>query len=168
MTHKVETFLRPDHSDRVILACLQEDAWAPLAAIATKVHLSEATVHHRIAKLSERGFIRRFTAVLNDAKVGCDIQAFVEVFVEPTRHEKTFIAAMGGEPEVLEVHHITGEFSLLLKVKTKNRDTLQRLLLERISSREGVRRTRTVMVLSTPKEETALPLAMLNGNEETR
>jgi Lrp/AsnC family leucine-responsive transcriptional regulator len=157
-----------DAADRFILAALQDDAWVPQGAIAGKVGLSEGAVSLRIAKLAKSGVIRRITAVLDDAKVGCDIQAFVEVFVEPAKFEKSFIHAMDKEPEVLEVHHITGEFSLLLKVKTKNRDTLQRLLLERVSSRDGVRRTRTVMVLSTPKEETALPLALLNGKEKTK
>src|SRR5262245_33002223 len=117
-------FFMHDQTDSSILAELQKNAWMAQGAIAKREGLSEGAVSQRIAKMKKEGLIRRVTAVLDDAKVGCDIQAFVEVFVEPARHETAFLEAMHNEPEVLEVHHITGEFSVLLKVKTKNRDTL--------------------------------------------
>jgi len=60
--------------------------------------------------------------------------------------------------EVQECHHITGEFSLLLKVRVRDMESLQHLLLRRLNALEGVRQTRTVMVLSTQKEETRIAL----------
>jgi len=56
--------------------------------------------------------------------------------------------------EVLECHHVTGEFSLLLKVRVHDMEALKQLLLHQLGSLEGVSRTRTVVVLSTVKEET--------------
>ena len=56
--------------------------------------------------------------------------------------------------QVLECHHVTGEFSLLLKVRVSDMAGLQQLLLRELNALEGVRQTRTVMVLSTIKEET--------------
>ncbi len=55
--------------------------------------------------------------------------------------------------EVQECHHITGEFSLLLKVRTRDMDALRSVLLDQFNAHQGVRQTRTVMVLSTAKEE---------------
>jgi len=43
---------------------------------------------------------------------------------------------------------------LLLKTRVQDMEALQSLLLEQLSAHEGVRQTRTVMVLSTVKEET--------------
>jgi len=60
--------------------------------------------------------------------------------------------------EVQECHHITGEFSLLLKVRVRDMESLQHLLLRRLNALGGVRQTRTVMVLSTLKEETRIAL----------
>jgi DNA-binding Lrp family transcriptional regulator len=57
--------------------------------------------------------------------------------------------------DVLECHHVTGEESFILKVKTANTDSLERLLGE-IRSMEGVTRTVTKVVLSTPKESQVL------------
>ena len=59
--------------------------------------------------------------------------------------------------EVQECHHITGEFSLLLKVRVADMGALQKLLIEEINACEGVRQTKTVMALSTLKEESYVP-----------
>ena len=59
--------------------------------------------------------------------------------------------------EVLECHSITGEGSHILKIRTKNTSSLE-LLLRDIQSWPGVRRTRTMIVMSTIKETTILPV----------
>jgi len=59
--------------------------------------------------------------------------------------------------EVQECHHITGEFSLLLKVRVRDMDALRDLLLHQLNGMDGVRQTRTIMVLSTAKEEGFVP-----------
>ncbi|MGE5359862.1 MAG: Lrp/AsnC ligand binding domain-containing protein, partial [Bacteroidales bacterium] len=70
------------------------------------------------------------------------------------RFEPAFLSRALELDEVLECHHVTGEFSLLLKVRVRDMAALQHLLLSSLSARKGVRQTRTVMVLSTAKEET--------------
>ena len=89
--------------------------------------------------------------------MGVTITAFVEVFIEHPRHEPAFIEQLLALDEVLECHHVTGEFSLLLKVRVRDMEALQRLLLHQLNAHEGVRQTRTVMVLSTVKEESFVP-----------
>jgi len=59
--------------------------------------------------------------------------------------------------EIQECHHITGEFSLLLKVRVRDMGELRDLLLHKLNAMEGVRQTRTIMVLSTVKEESFVP-----------
>jgi Lrp/AsnC family transcriptional regulator, leucine-responsive regulatory protein len=60
-------------------------------------------------------------------------------------------------PDVLECHHVTGDESFILKVKSANTSSLEKLLGE-IRSVEGVTRTVTRVVLSTAKEGQALEL----------
>ena len=57
------------------------------------------------------------------------------------------------------------KLSLLLKVRVGDMPALQTLLLEQLSSQEGVRQTRTVMVLSTVKEETYVEPENTGGEE---
>src|SRR5512135_1700035 len=143
-----------DGKDRRILDLVQRDATLPQAEIARRVGLSTAAVNERLKRLRKAGVIRRFTAIVDPAAVGATITAFVEVFLEHPRFEPAFLAQVLKLDEVLECHHITGEFSLLLKVRVRDMAALQHLLLSSLSARKGVRQTRTVMVLSTAKEET--------------
>jgi Lrp/AsnC family leucine-responsive transcriptional regulator len=143
----------PDRIDRRILALLQENAKMSQAAVAKAVGLTAPSVNERIRKLEQAGFIRGYVALLDDHKLGQDITAFVEVFVEHPRYEKAFIDAVSELDEVLECHHITGEFSLLLKVRVADMTDFRRLLIEQLNTLRGVRQTRTVMVLATSKEQ---------------
>jgi Lrp/AsnC family leucine-responsive transcriptional regulator len=159
-----------DATDRKILGLVQKDASLAQAEIARRVGLSTAAVHERLKKLESAGVIRRWTAVVDPAAVGAQVCAFVEVFFEHPRFEKGFIERVKKLDAVQECHHITGEFSLLLKVRVADMPALQTLLLEQLSGHEGVRQTRTVMVLSTVKEATFVdttgPGAVRVGGEE--
>ncbi len=143
-----------DDRDRQILRHVQRDASLAQAEIARKVGLSTAAVHERLKKLEAAGVIRRWTAIVDGPAVGAGITAFVEVFLDHPRHEPALIDRVVGLDEVMECHHVTGEFSLLLKVRVHDMEALRQLLLHQLGALEGVSRTRTVMVLSTVKEET--------------
>jgi Lrp/AsnC family leucine-responsive transcriptional regulator len=142
-----------DAKDRRILQLVQRDGAFAQAEIAKKVGLSTAAVNERLRKLEANGVIRRWTALVRPEAVGASVTAFVEVFIEHPRHEGSFLERVGRLDEVQECHHVTGEFSLLLKVRVRDMAALQRLLLEQLAAHDGVRQTRTVMVLSTVKEE---------------
>jgi len=142
-----------DPIDRRILALLQDNAKRSQAEVAKAVGLTAPSVNERIRKLERAGFIRGYVALLDDRKLGHDITAFVEVFVEHPKYEAAFIQAVLELDEVLECHHITGEFSLLLKVKVTDMAAFRRLLIESLNTIRGVRQTRTVMVLATSKEQ---------------
>ena len=154
-----------DAKDRKILALVQRDAKLPQAEIARRVGLSTAAVNERLKKLENAGVIKRYVAQVDAASVGATVTAFVEVFIEHPRFESQFIEQLMKLDEVLEAHHITGEFSLLLKVRVHDMAALQQLLLRRLNAQEGVRQTRTVMVLSTIKEETFIATAT-EGDEK--
>ncbi len=146
-----------DERDRQLLALVQRDAKAPQAELAKRVGLSPAAVNERLKKLEQSGAIRRYAALVNPIMVGTPLAAFVEVFIEHPRHEPAFIERVLEMDEVQECHHITGEFSLLLKVRVSDIAALQELLLAKLNTTEGVRQTRTVMVLSTLKEDSYVP-----------
>jgi Lrp/AsnC family leucine-responsive transcriptional regulator len=147
-----------DRTDLRILALVQRDGKLAQAEIAKRVGLSTAAVNERLKKLERAGVIRRYAALVDPAAVGAALTAFVEVFIEHPRHETTFIERMLGLDEVQECHYVTGEFSLLLKIRVRDVEALQALLLHRLNCLEGVRQTRTLIVLSTLKEECLVPI----------
>ena len=157
MITKVNISQTLDDRDQKILALVQRDAKLPQAEIARRVGLSTAAVNERLRKLETAGVIRRYVALVDPRAVGMTITAFVEVFIEHPRHEAGVLEKILGLTEVQECHYVTGEFSLLLKVRVRDMETLQELLLRKLNAYEGVRQTRTVMVLSTLKEEHIVP-----------
>jgi len=155
---KVESGNGLDAIDRKILSLLQDNAKLAQAEVAKAVGLTAPSVNERIRKLERAGYIRAYVAILDERKLGHDITAFVEIFVEHPKFEKAFIEATSALDEVLECHHITGEFSLLLKVRVPDMTAFRRLLIEKLNTLRGVRQTRTVMVLATAKEQRRLKL----------
>jgi Lrp/AsnC family transcriptional regulator, leucine-responsive regulatory protein len=142
-----------DPIDRRILAMLQDNAKIPQAEMAKAVGLTAPSINERVRKLERAGYIRGYVALLNERKLGHDITAFVEVFIEHPKFEAGFIEAVSTLDEVLECHHITGEFSLLLKVKVADMAAFRKLLIEKLNTVRGVRQTRTLIVLATSKEQ---------------
>ena len=148
-----------DSIDRRILSLLQVNAKISQAKVAEAVGLTAPSVNERIRKLERGGYIRGYVALLDERKLGLDVTAFVEVFIEHPRHEAGFIESVRDLEEVLECHHITGEFSLLLKVRVADMGAFRRLLIEKLNTVRGVRQTRTLIVLATAKEEHRIKVA---------
>lgn len=164
VTTKANVLGTIDDRDRQILHHVQRDASLAQAEIARRVGLSTAAVHERLKKLEASGVIRRWTAIVDGAAVGAGITAFVEVFLDRPEHEPALLSRVVKLDEVLECHHVTGDFSLLLKVRVGDMEALRQLLLHQIGALEGVSRTRTVMVLSTVKEETYVTPVVQGAN----
>ncbi|MBN1591793.1 MAG: Lrp/AsnC family transcriptional regulator [Candidatus Coatesbacteria bacterium] len=146
-----------DAIDFQILSMLQEDCKIPQVELARSVGLSPASISERLKRLEKKGVVKSYTAILDPHSLGISITAFVFVFVEHPSYEAELLAKLDDVPEVQECHHVTGDFSLLLKVRTKNIKTFEHLLFHSINSIPGVRQTKTTIVLSSPKETTHIP-----------
>lgn len=149
-----------DDIDRRILGLLQSDCKSPLAKIGEKVGLSAPSVVERVRKLEADGFITGYHANLDARKLGVDITAFIGVSIGHPKGIATFEQQLPKLPDVLECHHVTGGYTLLLKVKTRDTQTLEGLI-QALRSIEGVERTETSVVLSTKIERTAIGGAVL-------
>jgi Lrp/AsnC family leucine-responsive transcriptional regulator len=146
-----------DEIDLQLLQQLQEHGRISQHDLALAVGLSSPAAGERLKKLEERGVIRYFTAVLDPKSVGRDVTAFITVGIDSSRFYPEFIERTHGCPAILECHAITGQGSHLLKVRTENTTTLERLLAE-IQEWPGVHWTQSSVVLSTPKETSKLQL----------
>ena len=156
-TLKVKIINLLDQIDLKILSILQNSGRSRLADIAEEVELSAPAVMERVKKLEVGGVIRGYQAVVDGKKVGKDITAFIGVSVGNQRDMNKFATQMLQHHDVLECHHVTGDESFILKVKSANTGSLEKLLGE-IRSVEGVTRTVTKVVLSTAKESQTLDL----------
>lgn len=149
--------LKIDDIDLKILNTLQKNGRIKRSELAQMVGLSVPSVSERMKRLEDAGVIREYTALLDSKKLGKDITAFVFVSIDSSKNYPLFIERAMEVDEILECHSITGEGSHLLKVKTENTSTLEKLLA-RIQSWPGVIGTKTNIVLSTIKESTKIKI----------
>jgi Lrp/AsnC family leucine-responsive transcriptional regulator len=154
-----------DGIDRQILALLQANARIPQAEIARAVGLAPSAVLERIRKLEARGVVREYVAILDPKALDQRLLAFVAVQTTDRPGEIRVSDTLMAIPEVLEAHQVAGDDCLLLKIRARDPEHLSRILRERIGAVDGVRSTRTTIVLETIKESPRLPLAVPISDE---
>jgi DNA-binding Lrp family transcriptional regulator len=124
------------------------------------VALSPPAVHARVRRLEEAGVIQRYVALLDREAMGYELLCLINISME--RHRRKDIEqvrqAVQEMPEVLECHHLTGEFDYQLKVMVRNRKELEQFVLDRLSTIPGIAHIRTSLVFSEIKSTTELPL----------
>ena len=148
-----------DQTSLAILETLQADARISNAELGRRVGLAPSAVFERIKKLEERGAVRGYSANIDPAAVDLALLAFVFVRSDERRGAPLTEAALVAMPEVQEVHHVAGEDCFLLKVRVRDTLALNQLLSDQISALEGVRSTKTTIVLRTAKETSTIPIA---------
>ncbi|MBN9382237.1 MAG: Lrp/AsnC family transcriptional regulator [Chitinophagaceae bacterium] len=141
-----------DAFDNKILKLLVQNARMTGADIARKVNLSLPAVTDRLRKLTRSGVVDKYTVKLNREKLSLHLTAFVQVWVDHAKNVsvKDHIIAIS---EVLECHHVAGDYDLLLKVLVKDTAALEELLVQKIKAIKAVTRTSTTIILSSYKEE---------------
>jgi len=155
-----------DAIDRQILDLLQQNARVPQAAIARAVGLAPSAVLERLRKLDSRGVIRAYAAHLDPKALDQRLLAFVALRTTDRPGEARVAQALIDVPEVLEIHHVAGDDCLLLKVRARDPEHLSQILRERLGRVDGVRSTRTTIVLESIKETTRLPIAVTSDASE--
>ena len=149
-----------DDYDKNILNILQQNARITNAELARRVNLSPPATLSRVRKLEENGFIQRYSTILNRQKAGYDMLCFVSVSLQLHEINQVtgFHEAIQGMPEVLECHHVTGNYDYLLKLVVQHTDDLEDFLINRLTPIPGVARIHTSLVLKETKNSTAIPL----------
>ena len=147
-----EWFSEMDEIDRIIIDRLQQDGASTYAEIGAAAGLSPSAVNDRLKRLRAEGVIRRMTAEIEPTAIGLSLLAFVLVAVNGPQEEASFREAMKAAPDVLECHHITGDFSYLLKLRLRDTAHLEQFLMDRLKPLPGIVRTHTLIALSSVKE----------------
>lgn len=138
-----------DELDLTLLDALQRNARSTFAELGATVGLKAPAVHDRVKRLETRGYIQRYSALLDIERLGLQLTAFVSLYTTPDCHYDAFTRALGELPEVCEVHSVAGEESFVCKVATGSTKHLDELLA-RLKAMPGMARTRTTIVLTTP------------------
>jgi DNA-binding Lrp family transcriptional regulator len=146
-----------DAVDRKLLGLLVEDATRSYAELGRALHLSPPAVHERVKRLKRDRVITRVAACLDGSRIGRPLTVFVHVDASGWGKSPEMLA-LAELPEVEEIHAVTGDTCVLLKVRTGDTHGLEDLLA-RIYAIPGVKGTRSHVVLRSYLERGPLPLA---------
>lgn len=149
-----------DDLDRAILVALQADGRMSNLDLSRTVGLSAAATHARVRRLESSGVIRGYAALVDPEATGFDLVCLISISMQlhQASHVDRTRDALRAMPEILECHHLTGQYDYLLKVALRDRRALERFVVERLTPLPGIARIQTSIVLAEVKSTTALPI----------
>lgn len=149
-----------DELDEAILNILQQEGRISNVELASRVNLSPPAVHARLKRLEQQGLIRQYVALLDRERIGYDMLCFINISLQLHQREnvENFKKMVLQMPQILECHHLTGEYDYLLKVVVRHRKDLEQFVVNELTPIPGIARIHTSLVLSEIKSTTALPL----------
>jgi Lrp/AsnC family transcriptional regulator len=146
--------------DKNILKLLQADCAQSVADIARQVGLSTSPCWRRIAQMEEAGIIRKRVAVLDHARLGMEVVAFINVRLSQHGREnlEKFEEAIRRFPEVLECYTVTGDTDYLLKIIARDIRHFEAFLRDHLMVMPMIRETHSTIAVTEIKDTTELPL----------
>jgi len=136
-----------DDIDRKILSVLMHNAKLPYTEVAKEVHVSGGTVHVRMKKMEELGIIKGFQLVIDPAKLGYDITAYLGIYLEKSSYYEEVIQAFREIPEMVSAHYTTGNYSIFARIICRDTKHLLEILHNKVQKISGIQRTETFISL---------------------
>jgi Lrp/AsnC family transcriptional regulator, leucine-responsive regulatory protein len=146
--------------DRKLVNLMQRDASRTNVDMAGEVGLSPSSCLRRVQRLRKSGVIDRIVAILNPARAGRVIKAFVtvELKLHGEQHMRRFLDIARTEDAVSHAYSVTGETDVVLMLRLRDMEEFDALCDRLFRDQTNVARFFTMIVIRTAKEETAIPL----------
>jgi Lrp/AsnC family leucine-responsive transcriptional regulator len=149
-----------DDIDKKLLLMLQTDAKKTTKALSLKLNLSVTAVYERIKKLEKEGVIEKYVALLNSSKIDRNFVVFCHLKL--IQHTIEFISKFESQiiklPEVLECHHVSGDYDYILKILVKDIEAYRSFLVTKLTTLEHIGSTHSTFMISEVKKTTVVSL----------
>ena len=142
-----------DNIDLKILRILSKNAKMPYTEVAKKVLVSGGTVHVRMKKLENMGVVKGTRLQINYAKLGYKMKLFMGIYLEKSYLYRDAVRALKLIPEVIELHAITGKYTIFAKILCKDAVHLRKVLDTRIHKVKGITRTESFLSIEESFKE---------------
>ncbi len=149
-----------DSTDSRLLAALQKDALLTSQQLGEILNLSPSQAARRRQRLEARGYIRRCRAVLDPARIGLAVQAFIQVQMAQHSNEaaRDFTTRARTIPEITDIWILTGEADYMLRVHCRDLGALNHLIQNVLLPHPAVARVQSQIVMEHLKQDEPLPL----------
>jgi len=152
-----------DSGDVKVLRLIQENCRLTAREISDRTGLPVTTVFAKIKRIERLGLVKGYHATLNARELGAGTTAFILASFAWKSEERAVSQRKAAKeianfPEVQEVHIISGEWDILIKVKAKDVDSIGKYVVDRLRLVKGIEKTLTCLVFASEKESTEIPL----------
>ncbi|MDY6820840.1 MAG: Lrp/AsnC family transcriptional regulator [Deferribacterota bacterium] len=145
MSEKNE-FYKLDNINRKIINILLKNARTPYSDIAKTVGLKSPSVIERIKHLEKEKIIKGYSIDIDYQRIGYDIIALIGLIINDSALEEAFKnKILDFDDDIVECYEVSGNFTLIIKVITKNTQTLSKLL-SKLKKEPGFQETHTIIV----------------------
>ena len=149
-----DSSLQIDETDLKILKLLQEDAKMGVKKIAEQVGKGISTIHARIKSMEQKKIITKYSAILDPILLNRPIMAFISISLSTkgagkkgVLSQREFCKEIAQHPYIQGVYLLSGEFDVILKVRTKSVDQMKSFIVDYLREMPTIERTQTTFVL---------------------
>lgn len=148
-----------DDFDKSILRALQRDATISMDDLSEQVNLSRNACWRRVKQMEQSGIIVRRVALLDAAKLGLPLTAFVLIRTDQhdSKWNETFRKAIAQMPEVQGAHRMTGDLDYVLRVRLADIADYDRFY-QRLVAKVSISDISASFVMDDLQDTTELPI----------
>ncbi len=149
-----------DKTDIKILKILQENSRLTIKELAARVNLSPTPVFERMRRLDAEGYIKKYTVVLDAAKLNCGLAVFCHVKLSRMNSDvaSQFECVVRGIPEVTECYNISGDYDYLLKIHAPDMKYYREFLINVLGAVDCLGSFTSTFVMDEVKHDYGIPL----------
>ena len=152
--------MQVDDTDRRLLRHLQADPALPVAELARRANMTEATASRRLDRLRKRGILKGVEAVIDWRALGWEVEVSLRVTLDKTnpRAFDEFLAAARHVPEVIQIQTFLGRVDVRLNIVARDMRHYQEIYREKILTLPHIADLEALMHVSEIKRGETLPL----------
>jgi Lrp/AsnC family leucine-responsive transcriptional regulator len=147
-----------DSIDKKLLLLLQTDSKKTTKELSLKLDLSVTAVYERIKKLEREGIIHKYVALVDKSKIEKGFVVFCHLKL--IQHTKEFLTKFESEviklKEVIECHHVSGDYDYILKVLVKDMEAYREFLVTKLTTLQHIGSTHSTFMISEVKNTTVI------------
>jgi Lrp/AsnC family leucine-responsive transcriptional regulator len=147
-----------DSIDKKLLTLVQTNAKKTTKELASKLNLSVTAVYERMKKLEREGIIEKYVAIINRDKVAKGFVVFCHLKL--VQHTREFVTTFEKEvtqlKEVIECHHVSGDYDYILKIIVKDMEAYREFLVNKLTTLHHIGSTHSSFMISEVKYTTVI------------
>ena len=152
--------MKLDETDKKLLALLQADSKKTTKEYALNLGLSTTAIYERIKRLEKNGAIKSYVALVDKGAVDRNFTVFCHVKL--VQHIKENVQQFERQvlqlEEVVECHHLSGDYDYLLKIHVQDMDAYRHFMVNKLTAMDHIGSTQSSFTIKEVKHSTAIPL----------